>query len=150
MPKDVTYGGKKPESETQKQAKGKNGSSLSNDLFASVENFLYEFGFISRPPSQKGKTGAGRDEEHYQKQGEPGEDDSYDYSEDEVLLSQYNRIGQQYWHGPESDLSQAELGNPGEDDSYDYSQDEVLLSQYNKIGQQYWHGLESDPGEAEH
>ncbi len=108
MPKDVVYGGDKPEDEALKQAKGKNGSSFANDLFASIENFFYEFGLINKPSSQKGKP---EETGHYetQKQSDPNDYDSPDYSEDEVLLSQYNKIGQQYWQGP-LDQNQEETG----------------------------------------
>ncbi len=103
MPKDVAYGGEKPESEAQKQAKGKNGTSLANDLFASIENFFYEFGLISKPASQKGTEDAdGNEKQSQQKQSEPEQYDSPDYSDDEVLLSQYNKIGQQYWQGTQA------------------------------------------------
>ncbi len=111
MPKDVTFGGKKPESESEKQAKGKNGSSFTNDLFASIENFFYEFGLINKPSSQKENEEAGGNEKQYQqKQSDPDEYDSPNYSEDEVLLSQYNKIGQQYWQGTQAGQDQDETG----------------------------------------
>ncbi len=99
MPKDVVYGGERPEDESQKQAKGKTGGSFTNDLFASIENFFYEFGLISKPSSKKDKNEEPSQGES-QKQNDPSEYDPNDYSEDEILMSQYNKIGQQYWHGP--------------------------------------------------
>ncbi|KUG05344.1 hypothetical protein ASZ90_017229 [hydrocarbon metagenome] len=151
MPKDVVYGGERPEDESLKKAKGKNGSSFTNDLFASIENFFYEFGLISKPSSKKGNTEETGPETH--KQSEPDGDDygSSDYSEDEVLLSQYNKIGQQYWGGSDGQEQSGthQLSNRNDDDymSQYYSEDEVLLSQYNTIGQQYW-GSTDEQGEG--
>ncbi len=118
MPKDVDYGDQKPETEAQKQAKGKNGTSLANDLFASIENFFYEFGLISKPSSQNRNEDAGGNEKQYQqKQSEPEEYDSPDYSDDEVLLSQYNKIGQQYWQGTLTG-QESDQGEAGYSDSH--------------------------------
>jgi hypothetical protein len=109
MPKDVKYGGDKPEKESVKQAKGKNGSSLTNDLFASVGNLFYEFGLINKPSSrddQKDNMGQEDNQTHQdqlvnqQDQNKSGDYDPSEYSDDEVLLSQYNKIGQQYWEDP--------------------------------------------------
>ena len=55
MPKDVEYGGERPEDISQKEAKGKKGNGFVNDLFASIENFFYEFGLINKanPETEK-------------------------------------------------------------------------------------------------
>lgn len=98
MPKDVKYSGPRPEDKSLEQGKGKGGSSFSNDLFASIENFFYEFGLINKSDARR-KEKSGLD----QTAQEQDQHQTQDYSttsyldDDEVLLSQQNKIGQQYW-----------------------------------------------------
>lgn len=49
VPRNVSYGGSKKESESLAAAKGKNGKSFASELFSQVEDFFYEFGLMSKP-----------------------------------------------------------------------------------------------------
>lgn len=44
----VSIGGYKADKDSLAQAKGKNGRSLSNEVFARADDFLYEFGIIGK------------------------------------------------------------------------------------------------------
>lgn len=98
MPKDVEYGGERPEDKSPKQ--GKSGNSFANDLFASIENFFYEFGLISKPNANAEKREESKQDHKLkqQDQHQPGDYEPSGYlGDEEVLLSQENKIGQQYW-----------------------------------------------------
>ncbi|NLO22454.1 MAG: hypothetical protein GX119_10735 [Syntrophomonadaceae bacterium] len=99
MPKDVEYGGERPEDKASKQAQGKKGNGFTNDLFSSIENFFYEFGLINKTNANAGKKEvSNQDQQLKQDQHQPGDYDPSSYlDDDEVLLSQQNKIGQQYW-----------------------------------------------------
>lgn len=49
MPRDVKYGGPKKDRPAEAMAKGKFGKSYTNELFAQVNDFMYEFGIIGKP-----------------------------------------------------------------------------------------------------
>ncbi|MGI6420865.1 MAG: hypothetical protein ACOX0N_01400 [Syntrophomonadaceae bacterium] len=98
MPKDVEYGGERPEDISQKEAKGKKGNGFVNDLFASIENFFYEFGLINKANPENREEAKQDEKLTQQDQHQPGDFEPSSYlSDEEVLLSQKNKIGQQYW-----------------------------------------------------
>lgn len=45
----VSMKNRKPEKESMAKAKGKTDKRLSNEIFAAVDDFFYEFGFSSKP-----------------------------------------------------------------------------------------------------
>lgn len=48
MPKNVSMGGYKKDKDSVARAKGKSSTKFSNELFASVNDFFYEFGIIGK------------------------------------------------------------------------------------------------------
>ncbi|MEN6348119.1 MAG: hypothetical protein ABFD08_01800 [Syntrophomonas sp.] len=53
MPITGSIGGYKPEKDSLAKAKGKNGMSMANELFAASNDFFHEFGLVPKP---KGKS----------------------------------------------------------------------------------------------
>ncbi len=53
MPIEIKSSGSRKDSPAQAMAKGKLGKSYVNELFAQVDEFMYEFGIIDRAKSKK-------------------------------------------------------------------------------------------------